>query len=189
MPIKSTMQTFIVFLRGINVSGKNQIKMADLKAKASKEFQHFTTYIQSGNLVFVSDKSQVEVEEELHSLIHEKFKCDVAIFAYELNFIETLPLKNPYLSINNVDFKRLMVTFLKDNSQEDLQQNLLKLKPEDEFLHFDDKLIFSHYPNGIGKAKLNNNFIEQKLKTTATTRNWNTILKMIAIGNEVNALL
>ena len=33
-------------------------------------------------------------------------------------------------------------------------------------------------------VKANNNFIEKKLKLAATTRNFNTISKLVALGNE-----
>jgi hypothetical protein len=50
------MNTYIALLRGINVSGKNIIKMAELKTMFQKlEFEHVETYIQSGNVVFGSD--------------------------------------------------------------------------------------------------------------------------------------
>ena len=34
-------------------------------------------------------------------------------------------------------------------------------------------------PNGYGKSKLSNVFIEKKLRVRATTRNWKTVLKLV----------
>ena len=183
------MQTYIAFLRGINVSGKNLIKMADLKNKVPKHFLHFTTYIQSGNLVFASDKSITELEKELHNLILSQFNWNVEVFVYDLDFIEKLPLKNPYLKTGDTDLKRVMVTFLKEDYNEESKQGLIQLLSEGENIQFDGSIIFGYFPNAYGKAKLSNNFIEQKLKTAATTRNWNTMLKMNSLGNEVKSLL
>lgn len=48
------MTRYLALLRGINVGGKNIIKMADLKACfESLGFADVVTYIQSGNVLFV----------------------------------------------------------------------------------------------------------------------------------------
>jgi uncharacterized protein (DUF1697 family) len=52
------MARYVALLRGINVGGKNPIKMTDLKACFEAEgFEDVATYIQSGNVVFTSDRS------------------------------------------------------------------------------------------------------------------------------------
>jgi len=46
------MKTYIALLRGINVSGKNKIKMTELKQLfVDLEFYNVTTYIQRGNVI------------------------------------------------------------------------------------------------------------------------------------------
>src|SRR5689334_16432117 len=61
------MQTYIAFLRGINVGGNSLIKMADLKASLSKgELENVRTYIQSGNIIF---DSNITDEQKLAKLI------------------------------------------------------------------------------------------------------------------------
>jgi len=48
------MKTYISILRGINVSGKNLIKMNSLREMyESLGFQNVTTYIHSGNVVMI----------------------------------------------------------------------------------------------------------------------------------------
>lgn len=51
------MKRYIAFLRGINISGKNKISMAELK-KGFEElgFQEVKTYLNSGNVIFSSEK-------------------------------------------------------------------------------------------------------------------------------------
>jgi uncharacterized protein (DUF1697 family) len=52
------MARYVALLRGINVGGKNPIKMTDLKACFEADgFDDVATYIQSGNVVFTSDRS------------------------------------------------------------------------------------------------------------------------------------
>ena len=52
------MGRYVALLRGINVGGKNLIKMADLKACFEEHgFERVVTYIQSGNVLFESGES------------------------------------------------------------------------------------------------------------------------------------
>ena len=45
-----------------------------------------------------------------------------------------------------------------------------------------DKEVYLYCPNGYGKSKLSNNFIEQKLGVEATTRNWKSIHKLYELS-------
>ena len=47
--------------------------------------------------------------------------------------------------------------------------------------------IYFYCPNGYGKTKLNNSFVEKKLKVSATTRNWKSVMRIciLAMGNKV----
>ncbi|WP_394993096.1 DUF1697 domain-containing protein [Emticicia sp.] len=55
------MKKYIAFLRGINV-GNIRIKMPDLKTAFEKMgFQNVATYLQTGNVVFDSEKSITEI--------------------------------------------------------------------------------------------------------------------------------
>lgn len=59
------MNRYISILRGINVSGKNLIKMADLRSTFEKMgFQQVSTYIQSGNIIFSAKQMQEGVIEQ-----------------------------------------------------------------------------------------------------------------------------
>ncbi len=52
------MARYVALLRGINVGGKNPIRMADLKACFEQHgFEDVATYIQSGNVLFGSSES------------------------------------------------------------------------------------------------------------------------------------
>ena len=51
---------YIALLRGINVGGKNKIKMIELKNLFEVlNFRNIKTYIQSGNVIFDSEPTDV----------------------------------------------------------------------------------------------------------------------------------
>ena len=83
------MTRYTALLRGINVGGKNMIKMADLKAAFEGQgFQGVTTYINSGNVLFDSELDESTAKAICEKLIAEDFGLDIpvcVISATELN--------------------------------------------------------------------------------------------------------
>lgn len=62
------MDKYVAFLRGINISGKNKIRMSDLKAQfEALGFTEVSTYLNSGNIVFSSetDKARPVIEKRI----------------------------------------------------------------------------------------------------------------------------
>ena len=59
------MRRLVALLRGVNVGGV-KVPMADLKRICSEAgFAEVATYVNSGNAVFSTDRSEAEVEAEL----------------------------------------------------------------------------------------------------------------------------
>lgn len=55
------MKRYIAFLRGINVSGKNKVPMAELKIGFEGiGFEAVRTYLNGGNVIFSSDKDDID---------------------------------------------------------------------------------------------------------------------------------
>jgi uncharacterized protein (DUF1697 family) len=83
---KDTIQ-YLALLRGINVGGKNIIKMAELKLCFEKMgFSDVATYIQSGNVIFKSGNKDVsKLTEKIEQTLSEKFKYNsrLVLITYE----------------------------------------------------------------------------------------------------------
>jgi uncharacterized protein (DUF1697 family) len=72
--------SYVAFLRGINVGGKNLISMADLRAEmANAGYAGAETYIQSGNVLFESDAPRAELEGSIEALLAERLGCAVLV--------------------------------------------------------------------------------------------------------------
>lgn len=174
------MPTYISILRGINVSGKKKILMADLKALyEGLGFTNVRTYIQSGNVIFESNNKEHSrsMLQRIKNAITEKYGFDVPIMVRNAaDFAEVIET-NPFLQKENVDTKSLYVTFLAEvPSAEHLEQLAAVNYPPDQF-EIIGRNIFIHCEK-YGRTKLTNTFFERKLKVTATTRNWKTINKL-----------
>ncbi len=179
------MNKYIAILRGINVSGQKLIKMTDLiKHLEELGFKKITTYIQSGNVLFESDISnQMELALKIGNKIKEKYGFDVPVIVKNREELKIISKNNPFLTQRSEDIDKLYVTILAEEATHELAAKFkdIDYKP-DEFI-LDGNVLYGYVPNGYGNTKFSNTFIENKLKTTATTRNWKTVLKLTELGS------
>lgn len=156
--------------------------MADLRASLERAgLVEVQSYIQSGNILFKSKISEIEKLESLFKkTIKEDFGFDVpAIIKTPEALIEVLE-KNPYLKV--AEKKNLYFTLLDKTPEKYLVEKFDSLKFENEDFHLSEGCVYLNCKQGAGKAKLNNNLVEKMLKVTTTTRNFNTMLKMIDLA-------
>jgi uncharacterized protein (DUF1697 family) len=179
------METYISILRGINVSGKNMIKMPELKALyESLKFKDVITYIQSGNVIFKADGKQsiTDMIKDINKKIQTKYKFEVPILIRTAREMQEVLKTNPLLKEKGIDMEKLHVTFLGELPAKDKLDVVKQVSyPPDRFIIV-GKEIYLYCPNGYGNTKLHNNFFEGKLKVQATTRNWNTVNKLVEIA-------
>lgn len=89
---------------------------------------------------------------------------------------------NPFLQQKETDITQLHLTFLKElPTSENLSKiNAYNYEP-DQFV-MEGKNAFIFCEGKYHKSKLTNSFFEKKLKVTATTRNWKTVLKLLELS-------
>ena len=181
------MQTYIAILRGINVSGKNTIKMDKLNELFVRlNFQNVKTYIQSGNMVFQSKSTDYQAfEKQIQDKIREEFGFEVPVMVIQKSDWDFMATNNPFVNKRQEDITKLHVTFFSKMPEQALFE---KIKDgnyaADEFI-ISDKSIYLFCPNGYGNTKLSNNFFENKLKITATTRNWKTVNELMTMAESI----
>ncbi len=177
------MNTYIALLRGINISGKNLIKMADLKKSLdATEIAPVVTYIQSGNLIF---KSKIDDHQLLSDLISANiktsFKLDVPTLVLNRPTLQDIAIVNPFA---NYESKLQYFTFLFEEPSSEKVALFEAQDHGDELYQINEKVIYFYPAKGYGKAKLNNNLFEQKLKVSATTRNLKTVEALLSLSQE-----
>ncbi len=174
------MKTYIALLRGINVSGQKIIRMADLKAHLEElGWEGIQTYIQSGNIVFQStDTHPLHLAQQIQQKLQEKYGFDVPTLVLEAQELAQIISNNPFSRDPEKAPDRLYVTFLFDIPRADLVEKLQEAGQKNEHFFLDDKFIFLYYPDGYGKAVMNNNAFEKVLQVRATSRNWKTVNKL-----------
>lgn len=172
------MKTHIALLRGINVSGQKKIKMADLRtALTNAGLTDVATYIQSGNVIFKASAKSAALQKLIAQVIMESFGFEVEVLVIAPDFIKEVVSNKPY----DATGKEYFILLFDEPSGENLS-NLKAIDFSPEEWTYAPGCIYLHLPNGAGRTKLSNNFFENKLKVRATTRNLNTLNKLIALA-------
>jgi uncharacterized protein (DUF1697 family) len=180
------MPLYLALLRGINVSGKKIIKMEDLrKLMESTGYTNVKTYIQSGNVIFESKETLAKkIGAAIEALIQKQYGFDVTVFVIDKKSIEKAVDNNPFVEGREEEpsgFKKLYVTFL---SEVPSQENIEKLRQApigNDLIETEGNILYFNMESKASDSKLSNNLIESKLKLRATTRNWNTTLKLLSM--------
>lgn len=170
----------VALLRGINVTGKHVLPMKDLKSIfESSGARDVSTYIQSGNVLFnASPSAATAIAAKVHARIAADFGFTSPVVIRRTKDLRDLPSRNPFLP-RVTDFSRLLVFFLERPSLV-TTLDLLRFAP-DEFVLSSPEL-FAYFPRGVGQSKFNNTHLEKQAGSSATGRNWNTVLKLIELS-------
>lgn len=163
----------VAFLRGINVSGKNKIKMSDLKelfeALGAKNIK---TYLNTGNVVFDGELSSLAIEEAIAS----QMGLNVFVLIKDYESIEKII--GVMMKLNQEE--NFYVTMFSE-PYDDITSIVEEKKHEDDTCVFGEDFLLLHIPNGYGKSKLTNRFLEKKTGLIATTRNFKTMIQVKAL--------
>lgn len=182
------MPVYLALFRGINVSGHNLIKMEPLKKVLEAEgYRNVQTYIQSGNVIFESDEVNLQaIARAMENLMYKEYGHNVVIFILDEAMVIKAIENNPYCGREpeSQGIKKYFVAFLSDVPKSDGLDKLKKYhRGEDEYKII-DTVMYLKLAGSAADSKLTNVFIENKLNVKATTRNWNTTLKVLEMMQE-----
>ncbi len=168
------MPTHISLLRGINVGGNKQIRMADLKALyESLDFSAVATYVQSGNVLFDADSADsAELIARIEAAIAQRFGFDVTVLLRTADDLRRILDNNPFPAAQAT---QLHVLFLSALPAPAAIAALNVPAAEGEAWLLAGQEIYLHYPNGSGRSKMTGAFFERALGVAASARNWNSV--------------
>ena len=171
---------YVALLRGVNVGGKNRLSMDEL----TRMFEEIgcnsvRTYIQSGNVVFVSKPSLSQsVQAGIAATVSARVGADIPVILRSVEELSQVAEANPFAG-ETQDSRKLHVGFL---AAQPTASRVSRLDPErsppDEFVVC-GKEIYMHLPNGMARTRLTTNYLERVLATRVTFRNWKTVLSLL----------
>lgn len=175
---------YIAFLRGINVGGNKLIKMDALAAAfTAAGFRNVKTYIASGNVIFESSATGRDaLEKKAEKKLLEVFGHEIVVVIFSIPELNALLKHDLFKRVRAGSEVMLLVTFLKNEVGE------LKLPLESETENLKVVAIKDRAAFTVARRKKTgwfgfpNNFIEKKLGVAATTRQWRTVEKVVAVA-------
>ncbi|RLD28388.1 MAG: DUF1697 domain-containing protein [Bacteroidetes bacterium] len=179
------MKTYIALLRGINVGGHKKVPMVELRGLLSNSgFKNVQTYIQSGNVILESSEEQISIiEEQIKTAILNYFGFDVPVIVKTNDELQAIFDACPFTKEKK---EKSYFTILHSIPNAELVEIASKKVYEgEEYLIINDCIYF-YCAKGYGQAKFNMNYFERKLKTSSTSRNYRTMVKLLSLSAEIN---
>lgn len=170
-------------LRAVNVGGRGLL-MTDLKAAIDRlGYRDARTLLQSGNIVFraSSRDDPTRIEERLERDLQTRLGLQSAVFVRNRGEWDEIVASNPFPREAEDDPARLVLMLLKSAPPAAAVERLQAANKGREVVRVHERRLYAVYPDGMGRSKLTNTVIERTLGTSATARNWNTVLKLAAM--------
>lgn len=179
---------FVALLRGINVGGRNKVAMADLRA-AFEAGGHtsVSTYIQSGNVVFSSDRLATALEADLESMLERRFGVPLVVVVRSHRQLRDVVRKapagfgaHPDRYHSDVVFLRAPLTSSQAMRVVELREGVDRAWPGTGVLYFErlsERRTESRMSRLVGTTEY------QRM----TIRNWNTTTKLLVLLDDAAA--
>ena len=176
------MTKYVAFLRGINVGGRNKIKMETLRETfRALGYENVKTYINSGNVIFEPvETDDNKLAAEIERAIKTEFSLNIKVMVRTMAKIVDIIENNPFAEQFEND-KNLHVLFTNEELPEDKRQLLLSNNNENEQFAVGNREIFCLLRVGFLDSLLGKDYIGKKLKVSATGRNWRTVNKIVEL--------
>ena len=167
------MTGYVALLRAVNVGGRGLLAMKDLQALCSElGLGNVRTYIQSGNVVFESDRVEAALKRMLEAAITKRLGRAVQVLIRTAAELKAIIEANPF---PDAQPDQVGVVFLpKPVRSTVLAEIVIQGREEIQAV---GREVFVHYPDGMGRSKLKLPFA-----TDGTTRNLNTVGKLLAMA-------
>lgn len=174
---------YLALLRGINVGGKNIIKMTDLEACfESLEFSDVLTYIQSGNVLFKSaEKDKAKLTGKIEKALSERFEYTSRIVLVNHAELRQVVEGAPNGFGKAPDKFRYDVIFLKEPlTPKEAMKDVSVKDGVDAAYAGEHVLYFSRLISKATQSRLTR-IISLPVYQSMTIRNWNTTTKLLAL--------
>lgn len=175
--------TYVAFLRGINVGGNRIIKNTELTECFERMgLEQVTVVLQTGNVVFKSDsKNQDSLVKMIEQNLSHRFTYPAKVIVRMVSEVTEIIDEYPF-SLQNTLLQQYVVFCAEEQHKEEL---LLasSLDPAVEKILPGKGVIYWTVTKGMTTQSIFGKLISKaKYKDTTTTRNINTLQKIVGLG-------
>ncbi|MFJ3170995.1 DUF1697 domain-containing protein [Streptomyces roseus] len=179
-----TTKKYAALLRGINVGGAKKVPMAELREVLTDlGLTGVQTYLQSGNAVFTSpEKDPGALARELERAVEARFGFRVACLVVDGEYLRAVAEACPFPAAE-LEGKQLHATFLSAQPGEERFASIDGPAYLPEEYRIGDRVVYLYAPDGLGRSKLGEALHRPAVLKgiDATTRNWNTVVKLVEL--------
>jgi uncharacterized protein (DUF1697 family) len=169
------MGSFVALLRAVNVGGTGKLPMSDLKDICEKlGFAAVRTYIASGNVVFISRKSEAAIKAALEARLEAYARKPIGVVVRTAAEMAQVLADNPFPKAAP---NRTVAVFLDSAPPPDTLAGIRGQR--NELVELGRREIYVHYGEGMAKSKL----VITAAKT-GTARNMNTVATLARMAAE-----
>jgi uncharacterized protein (DUF1697 family) len=151
-------------------------------ALADAGFTDVRTYVQSGNVVLSSRAKAERVARDVERLLAERFGLDIAVVTRTRDELARIVARNPLQKVA-ANPKRYQVTFLAGRLDRDVVRMLEAAAVKGERVAVHGREVYAWHPDGVARSKLWSALAGTRLGTTATSRNWTTVEKLLELAS------
>ena len=177
------MDQYVALLRGINVGGKNLIKMTDLKTCFEDlGLKDVRTYIQSGNVLFSkSGTSPAKMTDQIEAALSKRFNNALRVVVRSRRQIKAIVTQAPKGFGDDLALYRCDVIFLKEPlTAAKAMKSVSTREGVDQAFAGKGVLYFSRLNSRATQSHLAR-IIGMPIYQSMTIRNWNTTKKLMSL--------
>lgn len=168
----------IALLRAVNVGGR-KLPMAELRALCTElGLEDVATYIQSGNIVFSSDRKPDELEKALEAAIGERHGFATPTIVRTGGQWARYAPANPFPEAAAATPNYLLMIVSKSPPAPGAAALIQARATAGEAVRATGDAIWIHFPNGSGTSKITPAIIDKAIGSPATSRNYRTVLTL-----------
>jgi len=173
--------TYAALLRGINVGGSKKVPMAELRTLLNGlGYEGVATYLQSGNAVFTTGHGEEDsLATELAQAIEKRFGFTAGVLVRDHAYLKAVREACPFPAAD-LEAKQLHVTYFSTPVDAERFATVDQAAFLPEEFRLGDRALYLYAPDGLGRSKLAETLSKPRLLKglIATTRNWNTVVKL-----------
>lgn len=177
---------YLALLRGINVGGKNIIKMTDLKTCFEEiGLNEVLTYIQSGNVLFKSKENDiVKLTYKIEKALSQKYNYESKLVVISRNHLEEIVKTAPNGFGEELENYKYDFVFLKDPLTPEVAINQIKIKEGVDKVNTGNMVLYFSRLISLASQSRLSRIIQLPMYQNMTIRNWNTTTKLLSMMKE-----
>ena len=183
----SFVPTYVALLRGINVGGKNLIRMPALKACfEASGFEDVVTYIQSGNVLFTAPAiPAAELTRRIEAMLAQTFDYIPTVVVRNRRQMRSIVERAPEGFGTEPAKFRYDVVFLKEPLTGRVAMSSLSTKLGVDEAHAGTGVLYLSRLEARATQSRLNKIASSPIYSSVTIRNWNTTTKLLRMMESV----